>query len=490
MIETLPRIDNEKFIAHSFYIDNKRGEIVPFRFNRVQSYIHRNKTNRNIILKARQMGVTSSILADMLADDLFIPHMHCAVVSHETRSTQRLLDRVRFYYDTMKPPKPRLGTESRTELSFPELHSSIYIGTAGSRAFGRGDTIRKALLSELAFYEDAEKILSGIEDAIPITGELTIESTANGEDNVFYDRWVQARSGSSPYKPFFFPWWWDDEYSIPLNSPLALPEDRGELELTDEEQELVDREGLNENQIRWRRWKIAEKGNLFFIEYPENEVDCFLSTGSPVFDPGILSNLANNCYEGTGHTQGFTFWLEPVKDRRYFIGADSSAGVPNGSFSAAVVLSEFNEVVATYQGRIDPKVYSTILKEMGAYYNNALIAVERNFTGYAVLSNMMDYPNLYYQKDLITGRVTNQVGWWTNEPTKDLMTSRLKDILPVLKLWDINLVRQLRGYRYIHSKATAQSFDDMVIALMIATVTKTVTGTSRGYMGSSNNWGW
>jgi hypothetical protein len=81
----------------------------------------------------------------------------------------------------MEDPKPQTGADSRTEITFPELHSSIYIGTAGARAFGRGDTIRKILLSEMSFYEDPETILSGVEDAVPLTGELTIECTPNGE---------------------------------------------------------------------------------------------------------------------------------------------------------------------------------------------------------------------------------------------------------------------------------------------------------------------
>ena len=129
-------------------------------------------------------------------------------------------------------------------------------------------------------------------------------------------------------------------------------------------------------------------------------------------------------------------------------------------------------------------------KSLKICYNNAEIAVERNFTGYAVLSHMDDYGNIYRQRDFITGKVTTQKGWWTNEQTKEFMRTVLKDKLPFLKIWDVNLNRQLRGYRYIKMRPTAQTFDDMAIALMIACAVKKVVGTARGYIGATQGWSW
>ena len=483
-------ISKPDLIGGLLYIDDKQGVVRPFRFNKAQQYFNEHKGNRNIIIKARQLGVSSSILADMFTDCITIPHTSCAVVSHETRATQRLLDRVQFYYDTMEEPKPDTGAESRSEKTFPDLHSSIYVGTAGSRAFGRGDTIRKALLSELAFYEDGEKILNGIEDSVPITGELTLETSPNGEDNIAYETWVRAREGKSPFKPFFFPWWWGADYQIPRDSDLALPEDKGELIFTGEELELIERAKLTEAQIRWRRWKIGEKGGLFYQEYPEDEVTCFITIGDPVFDNFILTSLAQNANEGEHHEQGWTFWRAPEDKMRYVIGADSSAGVPGGSYSAAVVLNDRWEVCATFQARLEPHVFAGVLKQMGVWYNTAEIAVERNFTGYAVLGHMQDYPNVYHQRDFVSGKITTNRGWWTSEQTKALLRTNLKDKLGQLKLWDINLVRQMRGYRYVGLKPVAQTFDDLVIALMIAVTVKTVAGVARGYQGKVQDWSW
>ena len=491
MVSTvLPKLDKVALIAQLLHIDDKRGIVVPFRFNRLQRYFHTNKSNRNIILKHRQGGCSSGILGDMYTDCITIPHTQCAVVSHETRSTQRLLDRVQFFYDTMEDPKPELGAESRSEKTFPTFHSSIYIGTAGARAFGHGDTIRKALLSELSLYEDAEKILNGVEDAVPFTGELTVECTPFGEDNVFYHKWTRAREGKSPYKPFFFPWWWSADFAIPRGSEIVLPTDSGELSFTGEELELIEKHHLTEDQIRWRRWKIGEKEGLFWQEYPEDEVSCFITVGDPVFDQFILTNLAQGCYNGDRHEQGWTFWKPPEEKMRYVIGADSSAGAPGGSYSAAAVLNDRWEVCATFQARLDPAVFAGILKLMGIWYNKAEIAVERNFTGYAVLGHLSGYENIHHQRDFLTGKVTSNLGWWTNAQTKQYMMTATKDHLNLLKIWDVNLIRQLRGYRYIKYRPTAQTFDDLAMALMIAVAVRKTTGVAHGYMGKTPGWNW
>jgi hypothetical protein len=499
-----------RLIGGLLKIVNKAGDVVPFVFNRMQRHFHLNKSNRNIILKHRQGGMSSSILGDEYTDCFMFDNTSCVVVSHEGRATQRLLDRVHFYHDSMEDPKPIVDAYSRNEISFPETHSSMYIGTAGARAFGRGDTIRKALLSELAYYEDGERILIAVEDAVPMQGELDIECTPNGEDNIFYDRWVAATEGKSPYKPFFYPWWWSDDYRIPRGSEYALPEDIGVLTYTREEEDVIEAARKNgfvlcEDQIRWRRWKIAEKGGMFWQEFPEDAVSCFIAIGDPVFDQYLLSDMASKCYEGSHHPDGWEFWIPPDSTgvTHYVIGADSSAGAPTGSYSAAVVLDDYWNVCATFQARVEPGTFASVLKKMGIWYNNAQIAIERNFTGFAVLGSLVgghtldnpelklgNYPNIYRQRDFLTGKVSSNLGWWTNEQTSEHMRTSLRERLPMLKMWNINLVRQLRGYRFIKMKPTAQTFNDMAIALMIAVAIKRMEGGSRGYVGAIPGWSW
>ena len=47
-----------------------------------------------------------------------------------------------------------------------------------------------------------------------------------------------------------------------------------------------------------------------------------------------------------------------------------------------------------------------------------------------------------------------------------------------------------RDYRFIKFKPVAQTFDDLVIALMIACAVKKVEGVARGYQGAVPGWSW
>ena len=68
------------------------------------------------------------------------------------------------------------------------------------------------------------------------------------------------------------------------------------------------------------------------------------------------------------------------------------------------------------------------------------------------------------------------------------MFTALKDALPLLKIQDINLVRQIKGYRYVGLKPTKMTYDDMFISLSIALASKRTSSGSRGIIGHSQGW--
>ncbi|MFH2028917.1 MAG: hypothetical protein ABIJ08_07280, partial [Nanoarchaeota archaeon] len=249
-----------------------------------------NRTNRDIILKARKEGFSSLILAEYLMDCLQTPNTASVVVSHEEKATQRLLARVRMYierfYDGENFVKIPLKYNSKSELYFPETNSTFYIGTAGGKSFGRADVINNLHISEIAFFEKPEEFITGIIPAVPDTGRIVVETTANGF-NYLKNYWERSRRGETSFKTHFFPWWMASEYTL-KGSKIDT--------LTDEETSLIERFNLTEDQIRWRRWKIGEfpSEQMFKQEYPADEFEAFITSGRPVFNSEILKlYLAN-----------------------------------------------------------------------------------------------------------------------------------------------------------------------------------------------------
>lgn len=260
-----------------------------FLLNKTQAKYEKERTNRDIILKARQKGFSSYILADYLVDCCRRP-TNAIVMSHEREATKRLFGKVRYYINNIiGGVRPDIQYESKTEISFPKTNSYFFIGTAGQKAVGRGDTVHRVHCSEIAFWFEPETIMAGIKEAVPMSGKLVLESTANGRGTWFYEEWQKAKEGSSIYKPHFYPWFIDNEYRMTDEQIeiLAIAGKTKDLilkeELSEEEKDIIAKYNLTTEQIRWRRYKIWDLGEKFYQEYPENDIDCFLQSGRPVF---------------------------------------------------------------------------------------------------------------------------------------------------------------------------------------------------------------
>ena len=295
-------------------------------------------------MKARQKGISKLIDADQFIDCIQ-KSTNAVVISHEQEATKRMFASVRYYYDNLDV-KPVLSIDSTREMTFPKRGSSYYIGTAGQKAFGRGDTIDRAHLSEAAFYFDLEKILAGISEAAEY-GQIDIESTPNGRD-MFYDMWQKAKEGKSAYTPIFIPWFIDNEYSadtmttkeknglsVAVREMFDIPYNEFILNYTDEEKILIGNVWakygilLNAEQIKWRRYKIWDKGLLFFQEYPEDDVTCFLQSGRSVFSNitvDVTKKIPLDNFDNWGNEED----RKELKKRVLYGGIDGAEGTLTG----------------------------------------------------------------------------------------------------------------------------------------------------------------
>ena len=135
--------------------------------------------------------------------------------------------------------------------------ASYRLYTAGSPEAGRGTTPTILHASEVAFWQHDEKILSGLFQGISQAAgtEVILESTANGAQGQFYRLWRGAVQGDNEYLPIFLPWYITPEYR------RQAPEN---MILDTEEEELKEEHGVDNDQLYWRRLKIAEGGKLKF----------------------------------------------------------------------------------------------------------------------------------------------------------------------------------------------------------------------------------
>ena len=483
------KTDERAFIELCLSVkDRETNEMVPFRFNHTQEMYERSKSKFDIILKARKLGFSTRVIARDLWACAFQKNQHRILLCQTDDDTKKQLEeRVKPILQSSILP---LGAIERDKyILFPQTKSRYYIGTAGSKKFGRGSDVTGYHLSEYAFWEDTT-VLTGLEQACLPGAEGTIESTANGQ-NVFYSDWKRAKLGLGRYKPFFVPWWSDPAYSIA----------GGRLDgLTQDEQELRDAFDLTSEQLAWRRKTIKEmsRPELFPQEFPARPDEAFLASGRMVFDWVSLVRHEKRCAEpmwrGFLRDMGESIDLIPLKDGNlsvwdnpearhvYAIGADASEGLEDGDYSSAFVLDVGSgRQVAEWHGHIDPRDFAEVLYLLGLFYNTALVIPESWPTAHGAVMTQrlvdLGYRNIYEmpgKKTDNTSAKRPRYGWHTNQTTRQVMLHSLAgDAVREFNLviQSAQLVDEMRSFifdeagRMDHSSGT---HDDRVIAAALA----------------------
>ena len=501
MDKKLQQIRKRLFTDFPFYaksalkIRTKEGDIAPLDLNPAQQILQDAVSKqvasegkvRVIILKARQQGLSTYTGGYLYYAVSQQSARKAMVVTHHADSTRALFDMTkRFHEHCPEILKPHTKYSSRRELSFDVLDSSFVVATAGGDSVGRGETLTHVHASELAFWNKstAQDIWNGLIQAVPNTKgtAIFVESTANGVTGTFYELWKGAIEGTNGYVPCFIPWFTDPEYREPVPA---------KFERTPDEEDLAEKYNLDDEQLMFRRRKIAQNGiDLFNQEYPAKPEDAFLNTGRPVFNPEQLTQclddakdvkerLALEADEFVNNRRGeLSTYLPHNAGEQYVIGADVAMGVRNGDFSVAQVLDSKKRQVATWRGQVHPDYFAEVLFALGTYYNEAFICVENNSHGILTCSSLgkdMAYPHFYteVQHDKITDRETVKLGFSTTAKTKPLIIDQLRAAMREgeLELNDKTTIREMLTYIVTESgamEAEASCFDDCVISMALA----------------------
>lgn len=460
-----------------------QSQLVPFKLWPSQRFYIRNRTNRDICVKNRQQGFSTGVMADNARILFTQPFERQNIVAHDQDTAEWLFFTVERFHRNLPPAeRPKVDWKSGQRMRFPHLDSYIYVDSAQSEHLSLGRTLTRAHLSEMAKWppRQADALYADVSQTVPEHGYITIESTPKGRNGKFYELYQGAKKGENNYKPFFFAWWWDI-------TCIRTPKEK--FELNAEEQQLInyvrmaDNIELTPQHIAFRREKIAELGDLFFQEYPENDTDCWLAGEMGVFDGIAIRSYLQRTWEGK-QEGNLTIWKDVIGTEKYVIGVDVAAGIREGDYSVAAVLNvKRNEYVARLRGKIPPDMFAQELFRLGHRFNDAEIAVERIGHGHLVLRALIDagYPNIYHHLDYdnVTGVSANEPGWKTSLKTKPLMIDTFGASIRANDLgsWSRNLMDEASGVYWEGSKIkkSAGGFDDELDAVSIALMVREQT---------------
>lgn len=465
-------------------IRRRDERLCQWRQNTAQTQYMENRTRRNIILKARQVGITTYIAARFFLCTLLREGTVTLQVAHTQESAQHIFRIVRRFFESWGSLSKGVTTDRSTlrELAFANSDSRYLVDTAGNPRVGRGLTIHNLHASEVALWPgDPRETMASLLAAVTPDGQVDVESTPHGVGGYFHSEWLRAKRGEpGAMTPHFFPWWLEPSYVRPLAEGTAEP-------YSQDEKRLIERYGLTPEQLAFRRWIRGFFGELAPQEYAESDAECFLLSGRPVFETAPIERRLRALPEPitAEHNGALLCWYPPERGRSYLIGADVAEGRDRGDYSAAVVIDAASGLqCAELLERWPIWRFAQELDALGRRFNTALIAVERNNHGHAVLHalrHQYHYPRLYRHRGLHgAAEACAAEGWPMNAQTKpeaiQALTRMLRDAPEVFN--SLRLLEQCRSFAWTEDGSMAArggtagndagKHDDLVIAMAIA----------------------
>ena len=328
-----------------YYIKDKKGKKVKFKPNWAQKWLYNNMWYLSIILKARQLGMTTFIQIFMLDRCLFNDNISAGVVAHKKEDAEEFFsDKIKFAYDNLpadlRKQRPATSDTART-LKFKN-GSKIVVGTSM-----RSGTYQYIHISEFGkmcakFPDKAEEVITGTLNTLEPGQIAFIESTAEGPFGEFYDMCrtaedlttavenEQTEFTSMDWKFFFFPWHKHPDYV--LHEKVEIPE---KLEVYFRELRLEHNIDLRPEQKAWYVKKAAEQKDKMKQEYPSTPAEAFERStelaiygkalrkarqGRRICELPITRGIPVNTFWDLGRNDVTAIWFhQHVEARNYFI---------------------------------------------------------------------------------------------------------------------------------------------------------------------------
>ena len=321
-----------------------------------------NDNRFNVILKSRQLGISTLSAGYSLWLMLFHEDKNILVIATKQEVAKNLVTKVRFMHDNL-PSWLKGQTEEDNKLSLRLRNGSQIKATSAAGDAGRSEALSMLIIDEAAFISNVEEIWTSAQSTLSTGGGAIVLSTPNGVGNWFHKTWVAGQQGEQ-WHPTELHW-------------TVHPE---------------------RNQV-WR----DEQEKLLGAKGAAQECDCdFISSGHTVVEGATLQwyeeTYVKDPLEKRGFDGNYWLWEYPNYSRDYVVVADVARG-DSSDYSAFHVFDvETVEQVAEYKGKIDTKQFGAMLTAVANEWNKAMLVIENANIGWAVIQEVIDrsYENLYY----------------------------------------------------------------------------------------------
>jgi len=459
----------EYFIWKYCYIQHPiRGKILPERYdyqaNAVRDFMANDYT---IVLKGRQIGISTVVALLSLWMMLFHRDKNILVIATKQDTAKNLITKVRYAYDHL-PIWLQVECTENNKLSLRFKNGSTIKASTAAGDSGRSEGLSLLILDEAAFIKNAEEIWVAAFPTLSTGGKAILISTPNGVGNFFHKTYSKAIQNIADLAKKN-----EDEHAAPVKfHPIKLDW----RVHPDRDQAWRDKMGQIQGEREARQEFDAE----------------FIGSGNTVVDADLIEwysqTKVSEPIEKGGPDGNLWIWEKPDYNRKYILAADVARGDGQDYSTFHVIDIETVTQVAEYKGQLGTTDFGNFLVEVATKYNDALLVVERENVGWAVLQTIIDreYKNLFYMsKDhkvvetqrTLTSRYYSEEqkmlpGFGTTIKTRPLIISKLDTYMreKAVEIRSLRLIEELRVFIWDNHKAQAMDGmnDDLVMAFCIA----------------------
>ena len=407
----------------------------------------------NVILKSRQLGISTLSAGYSLWSMLFNDDFNALVIATKQDVAKNLVTKVRVMHQYL-PSWLRGTVIEDNKLSLRLKNGSQIKAVSAAGDAGRSEALSLLVMDEAAFIDKIDEIWASSQQTLATGGKAIVLSTPNGTGNFFHKIWSNAEAGQNEFN------------TIRLHWSLHPERDQD-----------------------WR----DRQDELLGPKMAAQECDCdFVSSGNLVIDGTLLQWYEESSCKEPAEKRGFdgNYWIWEYADysRDYMVVADVARGDASDYSAFHILDVESVTKVAEYRGQLTPKEFGNMLVAAATEYNNALLVIENANVGWGALQSAIDrnYENLYYtyKQDGVVDATTQLTkgydlkdksqmtpGFTTSSRTRPLLISKLdiyfreKDCLVRSK----RLIEELKVFIWRGHKAEAQSGynDDLVMSFAI-----------------------
>jgi hypothetical protein len=284
------RLNNPLWRLNNLYwIIDKAGNKSLFQLNWAQKKLYQDMWYMNLILKARQLGISTFVCLLFLDRCLFNSNLHAGIIAHTREDAEVMFRRVKFAYDSLPTELKAfraVNTDNARELQLSN-GSTLRVGTSM-----RSSTLQLLHISEFGkicakFPDKAREIITGSLNALASGQYVFIESTAEGREGYFYQMCKEAQAlqdsgkklSSLDFRFHFLPWHTYKGYKIDP-SGVTVPKDYSDYFNALED---VIKDHLDEGQRAWYVKRASTQGEDMKREFPSTPEEAFESSNEGLY---------------------------------------------------------------------------------------------------------------------------------------------------------------------------------------------------------------